>query len=144
MNIDDIVIPTVEVPLSGFPEGTTVAIRGLSFSDLEPLYRAFQKEAESLFSRFREEGADTEQEIVKALLTEFPTLASCIIAAANGRPDAAEKFAKFPIVAQTDLLLEVIRMTVHSAEAVKKILETVAAGLETINQAPRKSSSSAP
>lgn len=142
MDIDDIQIPSREVELPGFPDGTTLTVRGLSFKDFEVLYSAFSAEIETLFSTFFAAKADADilDAVVKALLTDFPIFTSHIIACANDRTDAAEKISMFPIAAQASLLIVIVELTVHSAATVKKIVDSIGAAIEATNGKQRPKS----
>ena len=140
MTLDDLEIPRTDVALTGYPEGSILQVRGLSFSDFERLFAAFEDEMETLFDRIASDGIKQASTVVQSLVTEFPLLASHIIAVANDKPERAEKASMLAIVNQTELLIEITKLTVHSAATVKKIVETITSGLETATAGQKTSS----
>ena len=140
MTLDELEILRTDVPLAGYPEGTVLPVRGLSFADFERLFAAFESEMETLFDRVSADGRMEASTIVQSLVTEFPLLSSHIIAVANDAPKSAEKASMLAIVNQTELLIEITKLTVHSAATVKKIVETITNGMEMATQRQKISS----
>lgn len=126
-SLADIAIPTEEVEVA---KGVTITVRGLSFLDVSTIFRDHAAVLDKLYREHvieRHEMPPADQ-LAKALMTEAPDVVAHIIARANDEPELFEKVSKLPGITQVNALLAVARLTFHSEDEVKKLLETVIQG----------------
>ena len=126
-SLADIAIPTEEVE---FAKGVTLTVRGLSFLDVSTIFKDHAAVLDKLYREHvieRREMPPADQ-LAKALMTEAPDVVAHIIARANDEPELFEKVSKLPGITQINALLAVARLTFHSEDEVKKLLETVIQG----------------
>ena len=126
-SLNDIAIPTAEVIVS---PGVTITVRGLAFYDVSTILKDHAGVLDKLYREHiveRHEVPPADQ-LARALMTEAPDVAAQIIASANDAPEAVDKVRKLPGITQVNALLEIARLTFHSEDEVKKLLETVIEG----------------
>lgn len=131
MNFADYAIPTETVET---PNGSW-AVRGLGLEDIAFLVRQHGPILRELYSQMAEGKFDVEDVsgVIDRVLTQAPQLAALIIAAGGDAPEHAAKAAKLSISVQTDALEKIFRLTFNQEGGAKKVLETVALAMGSLN-----------
>lgn len=125
--------------LSDFkPETLTVStkkvsfeVRGLSFVDLSSIVRLHYHDLEALFELYAADsasGAVTNLAIARyatTLIREAPGLVSHIIALAADEPEMVNNAARLPLLAQTDALQKIGKLTFEEIGGVKKMMAQI-------------------
>lgn len=135
-SLADVVIPTIEVPLSDGGE-QTLTVRGLAYEDFRIVLVEHSDALEGLFQIFIKAKADTLpgfDSIVEHLMVKAPELAAKFIAIANDAPELVGVARKLPALVQTKCLISIAQLTLHSTAEVKKIVETLVTGMENLNE----------
>lgn len=139
MSLKDLQIPKSDVSL---PDGSSFAVRGLSFVDMKTLFAKYGSDMTEFFdlltaSRDGDLNVEDAGMLAATLLNQAPAMAAEAIAMAADEPDAFGTVLSLPFPVQTDALVVIGRMTFGTEGGVKKFLQTVSVLLGSL-RAPKK------
>lgn len=106
-------------------------VRGLSFIDLSSLLRTHLNDLESLFTLYEKDsaaGAVSNMAMARyatSLIREAPGLVAHIIALAADEPEMVNNAARLPLLAQTDALQKIGKLTFEEVGGVKKLMAQI-------------------
>lgn len=123
------------------PDGGSIAVRGLSLTDITSIYRNHAGDLGLWFERLGGQEVAVEASMVEALVTTAPTLVAELVGLAGGAD--AEIAATLPMAVQIDALTKIGELTFTRDMPPKKVLETVLRlAASAAAQAPTTSGSS--
>lgn len=105
-------------------------VRGLCLLDLSGLLRTHMADLEHVFDLYEKQGTDNLSHVALgkfalALVKDAPGLVAHAIALACDEPDAVDKAAKLPFMAQVSALKDIGSLTFEEIGGVKKFLENI-------------------
>lgn len=109
----------------------TFDVRGLSFLDLAELLKVHHNDLESLFALYeKDSAAGAISNIAMAryattLIKEAPGLVAHIIALAADEPTMVDNASRLPLLAQTDALQKIGKLTFEEVGGVKKLFQMI-------------------
>ena len=108
----------------------TIAVHGLSFTDISSLIKTHFDDLDGLFDIYeKHSGADFSNiamgRYAVGLVKEAPGLVAHIIALAADEPDLVDVAAKLPLLAQVEALQAIGKLTFEEIGGVKKMLEAM-------------------
>jgi hypothetical protein len=125
MGLKDLKLPETKIEIPG---GGSLAVRGLSLSDIIVLVQSYEPAMRELYEKFskQEAGAELDWAVLgREAMSAAPSLAATVIALGAGEPDAVDVALTLPAPVQIECLEAIGVHTIETSGGLKKVVETV-------------------